>query len=197
MEVLVIVVGSTVVVLVVLLFVVIEIASRMGKRRALQTFVPVEAVVVSQLMIEDNTGDITGYKPAIEYEYEVDGTTHRSTTIWSGASPVQSDYHFSRQKAQHLLDQYPVGQTVPAFRDPADPTQAFLIRKHPLLHENLLTLFLGGFGLLIVFGYAFGFALEAHILWELIGGIGLSSVLIAAWFGWRARQAKRNQEKTQ
>jgi hypothetical protein len=135
MEVVVIVVGCTVVVLVVLLFVVLEIASRVGKHRALQTFVPVEAVVVSQQMIKRDMADSTDYRPAIEYEYEVEGIIHRSTTIWSGTSPVQSVYHFSRQKAQHLLDQYPVGQTVQAFRDPVDPTQAFLVRNHPFPHN--------------------------------------------------------------
>jgi hypothetical protein len=135
MEVVVIVVGCTVVVLVVLLFVVLEIASRVGKSRALRTFVPVEAVVVSQKLIDDNTGDVTWYIPAIEYQYEVGGIIHRSKTIWSGTSPVQSVYHFSRKKAQHLLDQYPVGRTVQAFRDPADPTQAFLVRSHPFPHN--------------------------------------------------------------
>lgn len=99
-----------------------------------------------------------------------------------------------------LLDLGPIKscpdrQRVQAFRDPADPTPAFLISKHPFLHEHLFTLCLGGFGLLIVFGYAFGFALDAGVFWELIGGIGLSIVLIAAWIGWRARQAKRNEDK--
>ena len=173
MEVVVIVLGSTVVVVVLLLFVVLEIASRVGKRRALQTFVPVEAVVVSQKLIERDNYDSRDYRPAIEYEYAVEGSLYRSTTIWSGTAGVRSYYHFSLKNAQHLLEQYPVGQTVPAFRDPADPTQAFLIRKHPFLHEHLLTIFWGGFGLLIVFGYAFGFALEAGIL-SLLGVVKMT-----------------------
>ena len=194
METIVIVLGCTVLFVVLLLLFVLGIASSLGNRRALQTFVPVEAVVVSQKLIVQHNYESTWYRPDIEYEYEVEGSIYRSTILWSGTSGVRTTYHFSLKKAQHLLDQYPVGQTVQAFRDPADPTQAFLIRKHPFLHQHLLTIFFGGFGLLIVFGYAFGFALEAGVFWELIGGLGLSSVLIAAWFGWRVRQAKRNKD---
>ena len=181
--------------LVPLLVLVLGIASTLGKHRALRTFVPVEAVVVSAQIIVWNNFDSTDYRPAIEYEYEVEGSIYRSTTIWSGTG-VQSAYHFLRKtQVQDLLDQYPVGQTVPAFRDPGDPTQAFLIRKHPFLHEHLLTIFFGGFGSLLCFGCSIGFAREAGILWELIGGIGLISVLIAVLFRWLARQAKRNEDK--
>ena len=122
---------------------VLGIASSRGKRQALRTFVPVQAVVVSQKMIQRNNADSTDYRPDIEYEYEVEGSIYRSTNLWSG-SGVQSIYHFSLKKAQHLLDQYPVGQTVRAFRDPADPTQAFLVSDHPsFLHDHLLTM-IGG-----------------------------------------------------
>ena len=109
-----------------LLLFVLGIAASRGKSQALRTFVPVEAVVVSQKMIQRNIPDSNpDYRPAIEYEYKVEGSIYRSTNLWSG-SGVQSIYHFSLKKAQRLLDQYPVGQTVPAFRDPADPTQALL-----------------------------------------------------------------------
>ena len=151
--------------LVMLLFFVLGSASSLGKSRALQTFVPVDAVVVSQKIVERHNADSTDYRPDIEYEYAVEGRVYGSTIIWSGTSGVQSVYHFSLKKAQHLLDQFPVGQIVPAFRDLADPTQAFLLSDHPsFLHEHLLTI-VGGLGALMCFGCAIGFAWEAGILW--------------------------------
>lgn len=179
--------------LVPLLFFVLGIAASLGKRRALRTFVPVEAVVVSHERNMPESEDSGYYRPAIEYEYEVEGRIYRSTNLWSGTVGVQSVYYFSLKKVQHLLDQYPVGQTVPAFRDPGDPTQAFLIRDHPFLHEHFLTM-VGAIGLLISYGCAFAFAWEAGVLWALTGGVVLSIVLIAAWFRSQARQAKREDK---
>lgn len=165
-----------------LLILVAGVTATIQKRRALRTYVPVDAIVLSQEVVETRGDDATWYKPRIQYAYEVLGVRYRSTNIRSGSS---SEYAFSRKEAQRIADSYPVGGHIEAFHDPEAPASAFLIKRHPFLHEHLLTL-LGGFGVAFLFGGSWFLG----VFWQLIGAMLLTVLCIVAWICWQTRKNK-------
>jgi hypothetical protein len=93
----------------------------------------------------------TRYTPRITYRYTVEGqsyTSDRAAFVYSSSS----------DKARAFIRRFPPGAQVPAYYDPADPTEAVLVRE--------------GYGTLWIFA-AFG------LLFASIGGFLLKRLLVA------------------
>jgi hypothetical protein len=144
-----------------------------SKHRAQQTYVPVDAVVVSQRLIEHSDT----YEPRVEYEFVLDGVTHKSSNVWAGPNESSSLW---LKDAQQILDQFPVGQKVQAFYDPDDPEQAFLLHTPPASGV------FGGYFILffcvVVIIILFSIAWHIDLLWELIAAHALAVVAAFGWF---------------
>lgn len=64
------------------------------------------------------------YEPKISYEYNVNGISYTSTDIYIGS------YHCGGlEKAQSVLNRYPVGKEVMVFYNPGNPLEAVLERR--------------------------------------------------------------------
>ncbi len=62
----------------------------------------------------------TTYRPALRYEYAIDGRTYQGYRIKA------DDYGGSASRAYNAVNRYPVGAEVTVYYDPADPGQAVL-----------------------------------------------------------------------
>jgi hypothetical protein len=144
-----------------------------SRHRAQQTYLPVDAVVVSQRLIEHSET----YEPRVEYEFVLDGVTHKSSNVWAGPNDSSSLW---LKDAQQILDQFPVGQQVQAFYDPDDPEQAFLLHTPPASGV------FGGYFILffcvVVIIILFSIAWHIDLLWELIAAHALAVVAAFGWF---------------
>lgn len=69
---------------------------------------------------EEYGGRITYYYPEVEYEYDVQGVTYRSTKI------LFVDVNYSREEAHATVARYPAGGRAAAYVDPANPRTAVL-----------------------------------------------------------------------
>jgi hypothetical protein len=65
-------------------------------------------------------GRITYYYPEVEYEYDVQGLTYRSTKI------LFVKVNYRREEAQAVVARYPAGGRAVAYFDPANPRMAVL-----------------------------------------------------------------------
>jgi len=96
-------------------------------RRA-RSWPAVEGKVVRSEVVREKTqaGDSVRwfYVPKVTYEYEVDGARYESDQI----AFVES-HDVTPDQAQATVAQFPVGETVEAYYDPADPGEATLDRS--------------------------------------------------------------------
>lgn len=94
------------------------------QRRALERYVPVEATVEdTDMSIRGREGPSQTYKPEITYEYEYDGESYRSKTVYPGGNYDSRD----EVGVRRLVDNHNVGDTVEAFVDPDDPENSYLV----------------------------------------------------------------------
>lgn len=158
-----------------------------SKQRAQQTYIPVDAVVVSHRLIQRTTGDGGDtYEPRVKYEFVLDGVTHRSSNVWAGPN---DGYSLWQKDAQEILDQFPEGQQVQAFYDPTDPDQAFLLHKPPASGEMVGLFVL--FSCVVVIIILFSIACHMDLLGELIAAHALAVLTAGLWFLSVARKDAR------
>ncbi len=98
------------------------------QQHKLETFVPVQAKVLSKRVSSrtsssSNGGSSTTYTPHVEYEYTVAGIGYTCDTV-----TVQS-LSSSRGWARSVVGRFEVGQIVEVYHNPADPADAFLLRE--------------------------------------------------------------------
>lgn len=106
----------------------------------------------------DNEGSTsTSYVPHIEYEYRVNNAPYTSTrrTIGSG----QTGYG-SRNRANAIVEQYPVGKSVPVYYDPQNPKYGVLQTGFAASVFIWLLLGIGFLCLPLVLGVLFSTALK-------------------------------------
>jgi hypothetical protein len=109
--------------------------------RAVETAEPTEATVTSSSVAVDRMGsDGPNYRPDVTYEYAVDGNTYRSSNVFPTPGRL---WRSDRSWARDVVADYPEGETVTAYYDPDDPSQAFLVDdRTPLI--PLVMVGLGG-----------------------------------------------------
>lgn len=90
--------------------------------------------------------DYTTYWPVVHYTYTVDGQELEGTRI------ARVGYTAGKRKAEKHLAQYPVGREVRVYRDPTDPSTAYLEVRRSL----------GG---VILLGLGSVFMIPALVLW--------------------------------
>lgn len=79
---------------------------------------------ITESVSTSDDNNITYYRPAISYKYEVIGTSYESNRLMFGAA--QSG---SRGGAQTVVAKYPVGSAVTVYYNPVDPKEAVLERQ--------------------------------------------------------------------
>ncbi len=112
-----------------------------SKVRASQSWPQVMGTITKAEILLDRGPDSSGYSIVVLYDYTVDGVRHTGKRI--GFSQRSTS---RKKRAQERLDRYPVNSTVPVFFDPANPTDAVLVREYP--DATLLTVL--GSGLLVL-----------------------------------------------
>jgi len=145
---------------------------------------PVDAVVLakrtgSKDLPDEDYGTMRTHGPAIEYEYKVGGATYRSSTVMSGGGHEKR----SGRWAQRLLRRYEIGQTIRAYYNEKDPSQAFLVK--------------GGYGatpfVLLIIGLA-GLGILAWVV-SMMGAIlpfaVITAVASASTVGWFVRRIRK------
>jgi hypothetical protein len=104
------------------------------------------AVDVERRNDPDDGTDRTYYAD-ITYEYTVDGETYESSNVMPGPGRSSS----GENRAENIVADYPEGETVTAYYDPDDPSNAFLVKNRQLLFLGMAG-FGGLFSLFGVFG---------------------------------------------
>jgi len=96
----------------------------LAQRRAVKSFEPVDATVESSdFQARGRQGPSQTYKPEITYEYEYEGETYRSETVFPGGNYDSRD----EVGVRRLVDEHNVGDRVTAYVDPADPETSYLV----------------------------------------------------------------------
>lgn len=159
-----------------------------SKHRAQQTYLPVDAVVLSHRLVEHRGDGGDTYEPRVEYEYVLDGVTHKSSNVWAGPN---DSYSLWPKEAQEILDQFPEGQQVEAFCDPGDPEQAFLLHTPPAsgVFGGHFVLFFCAVVIVILLSIAW----RVGLFWELIGAHALAVVSAFGWFAWAIRREGKSE----
>lgn len=106
------------------------------QRRLLANAVPIEARIIHSQVFSSQSQDTdrrvnrststTSYRPDVRFSYQVDGVTYESDLLYPNI--IVRGYG-SHDGAAEALMPFPVGATVPAFVDPAEPDKAFLIKE--------------------------------------------------------------------
>lgn len=105
---------------------------------------PVELELMSRTWRSD-------FEPGVEYRYRVDGQGYVGDTVWPG--PIQPQGGTGpRPTVKRFLEDYPEGETVPVYYDPATPSRSFL-EPHR-----------GTGGYIVVGAFALGFLLAGSLL---------------------------------
>lgn len=96
-----------------------------SQRVKLRTYVPVEATILDKRIESstDSDGDTT-YKPVIDFRYVVNNREYQSDQV----TPLTVSSS-SRSQAQAMLDRFQVRQSTTAYHDPADASEAYLVRE--------------------------------------------------------------------
>lgn len=92
-------------------------------------YLPVRATVTSaevqsHTSHDSDGGTSTSYSPEVRYAYEVSGRTYASR------STLPLDISASRSWAKEIVGRYRPGRTAEAFYNPADPSDAFLVKQY-------------------------------------------------------------------
>ena len=111
------------------------------QNQAVETAETTDATVRSSTVEVDRIGsDGPTYRPNVTYEYTVDGETYRSSNVFPGPGHL---WRSDRGWAVDIVADYPEGETVTAYHDPENPSNAFLIAdRTPLI--PLVMLGIGG-----------------------------------------------------
>lgn len=126
---------------------------------------PVDAIVLSKrvdsMEIPDpEDGPIRVYGPAIEYEYMVGGATYRCGTVMSGGSEMRTG-----RWVQRVIARFAIGQTVRAYYNDEEPSQAFLVKgDYGVTPFVLIIISSVGLGALAWTASAFGLLLPFSII---------------------------------
>jgi hypothetical protein len=112
---------------------------------AADTYEPTNATVLSSHVEEttDDVEDTPTYRPAVTYEYTVDGETYRSSNVLPGPGLTSRS---DRGWARGIVADHPEGATVTAYYDSEGPSNAFLVRDD----QQFLPLVFAGTGVVIV-----------------------------------------------
>ena len=97
------------------------------EQRRLSVFQPVTATVVSTSVEEHSDSDGSTYEPVVIYRYRVRDRDY----VASRVTPLRESR--SGRWAYRVTERYQVGREYTAFYDPADPAEAFLLRKRSVL----------------------------------------------------------------
>jgi len=100
-----------------------------AQARVADTFLPVEATVVSSDVRSSSSGSRNAprvYAVQIEYRYTVDGQVYRSHR-YAYTSQGFQDY----DEAKNVVDRHPAGAGFTAYYDPASPADAVIDRTPP------------------------------------------------------------------
>ena len=136
------------------------IGSAGQQKSAAATYQPVQATVLSSKVSSHRTsnpgatGNITTYQPRIEFEYQVEGETYRSTRF----AYMTSGYE--KEDVEGIVKRYPVGSQCTAYVDPVYPQKA-------ILHRGVSE---GGFSM-------------AYVVAGILVGTGLL-MMVGGWLGW-------------
>jgi hypothetical protein len=76
---------------------------------------------VRRAWVERTDNEYSYYSPRVEYEYNVDGILHSSTTVW-----LTGDKSWLRGRAERVAASYQAGNPVDVWYDPKMPKRATL-----------------------------------------------------------------------
>src|SRR2546426_2377072 len=101
-----------------------QTSSHANQKRATRSFAPVVATVVESGVARRRRG--RGWLAKITYQYQVDGHTYVSSRISVAATSTSGLLRGvpSREGAAAAASEHPVGSTIDAYYDPADPSEA-------------------------------------------------------------------------
>lgn len=106
-----------------------------------------EATVLSSEIAEhlSSSGEGTSrtYSPEITYEYTVDGRTYEGSNVLPGSGETRKGENWARG----IVENHPEGETVTAYYDPQNPSNAFLVENRERMY-----LFVAGVGGLLALG---------------------------------------------
>jgi hypothetical protein len=111
-----------------LIFIAIGSWQVVEQRRKMTSYVEGKGEVVTpgpEVKVRTGTGKnrSTTYTPVVRYRYESRGSIYRSESVFPVSGSV------SKSRAYEVVNQFPVGRAVKVYYDPADPGQAFLVRR--------------------------------------------------------------------
>jgi hypothetical protein len=95
--------------------------------RRLATWEPVQATVLGKRVDERYDSEGSTYRPEVTYRYSVSGRTYTSTRTL----PINEGR--SGGWAQRVIAPFSVGGTYTAWYDPANPSDAFIVRAHAII----------------------------------------------------------------
>jgi hypothetical protein len=109
------------------------------------------------------------YVPVVEYRFQVGVVSYTSDSVF----PIRAANN-SRRPAEQIVNQFNDGETIKAFYNPEEPTEAFLLKPDRFIHHA------------IVLGAAAGTCLiwwGIGIRWPQAGNQQASLVLAGIWYG--------------
>lgn len=98
-----------------------------NEHRRLTTYRPVEATVLGTRVEEHSDSDGSTYEPVVEYRYYVNDRPYTATRV----TPLKMSR--SGRWAHRIIANYRTGATYTAYYDPAEPSEAFLMRTRSFL----------------------------------------------------------------
>ena len=97
------------------------------ENRRLTMYRPVEATVLGTRVEEHSDSDGSTYEPVVEYRYYVNDRPYTATRV----TPLEMSR--SGRWAHRVIGKYHTGSTYTAYYDPADPSEAFLMRTRSVI----------------------------------------------------------------
>ena len=108
------------------------------------TYLPTNATVISTRVETESSrsarpGDslqshpMASYVPVVEYRYQVGVVSYTSDSVF----PIRAAIN-SRRWAKQIVNQFNEGETIKAFYNPEDPTEAFLLKPYRFIHHAIV-----------------------------------------------------------
>lgn len=128
-----------------------------SNQQATENAEAVDATVVSSEVYDADPGDAPNdrendeYRASVEYRYTYAGGTYTSENLCPGAGSGCAPTGNTPDEAEQFVSNYPEGETVTAYVQPDDPSQAYLVDSggSPLLYLGMVGAGLVVGGLLI------------------------------------------------
>lgn len=111
------------------------------------TYTPISVQVENSWVNRGGGRKHRTYEPVIEYKFEKDGTWHRAKGLYPAYSKGRKSW------AEGMVAKFPPGTTVPAYINPANPKEAFLIPYYSSV--PYVVLLVGGLVTVIAVGVGF------------------------------------------